>query len=169
VSEPAPPAPVPHRPNIRLSLAWFGVAALVFLVDGATLIRPPSPPVAPGPGYYATYYIVDHRSFSLSLAAGFGLFGALYLGMTPRFPIRLRPALGWAHLAIMSIGVSLVEAPRLVLSWTGVPKSDDLSEAFTTWNRTASIGYVMLLIGLGLFFVALIDGFSRRRRPRGTP
>jgi heme/copper-type cytochrome/quinol oxidase subunit 1 len=140
------------------------VAALVFMANGATLIRPSAPSIPSVPGDYDTYYIVDHRSWTIPMSALFALFGAVYLGMTQRVPIRLRPELGWVQLAVMSIGVALIEAPHVVLSWTGIPESGDLTQIFRTWNRTASIGYMLLLGGLLLFVIALADGWLRRHR-----
>jgi heme/copper-type cytochrome/quinol oxidase subunit 1 len=147
----------PGKANVLLTLAWFAAGALLLLADGA----------ASKVSGVDTYYVAVHRSWSLSLPAAFGLFGALYLGMTPRFPVRLRPALGWAHLAIMSAGAVLIEAPGLALSWVGTSeRSEEIAGAFQTWNRVAALGYVLLLGGLLLFVWALVDGL--RRRPSGS-
>jgi heme/copper-type cytochrome/quinol oxidase subunit 1 len=161
VNEPTPPPPESRRPNVRLSFAWFGVGALLLMVDGASVFRPHS---LAGPD---TYYVVGHAHWSLTLGAVFCLFGALYLGMTPKFPIRLRPALGWTHLEVMSVGALMTQAPILGLRWTD-PNSTlaDPIRTFETWNRMAVTGYVLTLVGLGVFVVAVIDGL--RRRPSGS-
>jgi len=149
-----------RKANIPLALAWFAGAALLLLADGATQI----PPVPAGPGGYDTYYVVVHRSWSLSLPAAFALFGALYLGMTSAFPVRLRPALGWIHLAVMSIGAALAKTPQVALAWIGLPRPDEDSvRAFRLWNGAAAFGYALMAVGLLLFLWALVDGLRRRR------
>jgi heme/copper-type cytochrome/quinol oxidase subunit 1 len=138
------------------------VAALLLMIDGASTFRPPA--LA---GAADTYYVVIHRSWSLAMPAAFALFGALYLGMTPGFPVRLRPALGWAHLAVMATGAAMTKAPQLALVWGRPPRpGEDLSPAFELWNRVAMAGAVLMGLSLLLFFWALIDGL--RRRPSGS-
>jgi cytochrome c oxidase subunit I len=157
-------APRPSKANIGLAVAWFVAAALLLLADAAMQIKAPA---VTGPGDYDTYYVVVHRSWSFSLAAAFGLFGALYLGMTSAFPVRLQPALGWPHLAVMSAGAALAKAPQLALALTGLPKSDaGALDTFRLWNEVAAFGYALMGIGLLIFVWALVDGW--RRRPSGS-
>jgi len=153
--------PEPRKANVPLALAWFAGAILLLAADGATLVAPSALALQD------TDYVVVHRSWSLALPAAFAVFGALYLGVTPGFPVRLRPALGWAHLAVMATGALLAKAPQLALALVGLPKSGEIaSESFELWNRIAATGYVLLLASLLVFLWALIDGL--RRRPSGT-
>jgi cytochrome c oxidase subunit 1 len=161
LTAPKPAAPGPRKANIRLALGWFAAAALLLLADGIVTFRPR------GLDGADTYFVVVHRSWTLSMPAAFALFGALYLGMTPGFPVRLRPALGWAHLAVMAIGAVMTKAPQLALLWTGLPKpGEDPAQAFDIWNGVATAGAVLMGLSLLLFFWALIEGL--RRRPSGT-
>ena len=146
-----------RKANLPLALAWFAGAVLLLLADGAAQLKPPD---LGGPD---TYYVVVHRDWSLALPAAFGLFGALYLGMTPGFPVRLRPALGWVHLAVMGAGAALTKAPELVLLWSGLPKrGEDSLEAFRVWNEVATAGAALMGLSLLIFFWALFDGLRRR-------
>jgi cytochrome c oxidase subunit 1 len=149
----------PRKPNIRLALAWFAAAALLLLADGITHFR------TPGLDGAGTDFVVVHRSWTLSMPAAFALFGALYLGMTPGFPVRLRPVLGWAHLAVMAVGAALTKAPQLMLLEAGLPKSgEEALRAFDVWNGVATAGAVLMGLSVLLFFWALIDAL---RRPKG--
>lgn len=151
-------APEPGKANVRLALGWFAAAALLLLADGIAKFHPVT---LAGAG---TYDVVVHRSWTLSLPAAFGLFGALYLGMTPGFPVRLRPALGWAHLAVMGIGAALTKAPQLALLWGGMAKRGEaVTETFDVWNGVATAGAALMGLSLLLFVWALVDGLRRRR------
>ena len=153
--------PEPRKANVPLALAWFAGALLLLLADGATQIAPPALAAQD------TYYVVVHRSWSLALPAAFGLFGALYLGVTPGFPVRLRSALGWTHLAVMAAGAGLTKAPQLALLWIDLPKrGEDPVAAIELWNRVALLGAVLIAASLLIFLWALVDGL--RRRPSGT-
>jgi heme/copper-type cytochrome/quinol oxidase subunit 1 len=156
VRPPKAVAPEPRKANIRLALAWFAAAALLLLADGIAKFQSP----ALGAD---TYYVVVHRSWTLSMPAAFGLFGALYLGMTPGFPVRLEPALGWAHLAVMTAGAAMTKAPQLALLWRGLPKrGEDVVETMQVWNQVATAGAVVMGLSLLIFFWALVDGVRRR-------
>lgn len=148
----------PHRANVGLAIAWFAAAVLLLAADGAAQMQPPALAAQ------ATYYVEVHRSWSLALPAAFALFGALYLGMTPRFPVRLRPALGWAQLAVMSTGAALTKAPQFVPPWGDASRGDERAlAAFRFWNGIAALGAAVLAVGLLLFLWALVDGLRRRR------
>lgn len=155
MTPPAPGARERHKANIRLALGWFAAAALLLLADGMANFR------APALGADADYVVV-HRSWTLSMPAAFALFGALYLGMTPGFPVRLKPALGWAHLAVMGAGAALTKAPQLVLALVGLPKRGEAAAgSLQLWNQIAMAGAVLMGLSLLLFFRALIEGLRR--------
>ena len=157
-------ATTPRKADIRLALAWFAAAALLLLVtDGVARFRPPAPAVLDN---FDAYYVDAHVHLSLGLAAVFALFGALYLSMTAAFPNRVRSSLGWIQLAVMLAGAVLVETPQLALSVIGLPRTGEALGAFRLWNRIATVGYILINVGLLIFLWALIDGL--RRRPSGT-
>ena len=147
----------PRKPNLRLALTWFAAAALLLLADGITTFQPR------GLDGADTTFVVVHRSWTLSMPAAFALFGALYLGMTPGFPVRLRPALGWTHLAVMALGAAMTKAPQLALLWAGLPaRGEDPARAFDLWNGVATAGAALMGLSVLIFFWALIDGLRRR-------
>jgi heme/copper-type cytochrome/quinol oxidase subunit 1 len=147
----------PDKANVRLALSWFVGAALLLLADGAAQIRPPG-----GEGVDTTYVVI-HRDWSIALPAVFALFGALYLGVTPGFPVRLRPLLGWTHLAVMSAGAALTKTPQLALALGALPTGGAATvEAFEAWNRLANIGAALMGLGLLVFVWALVEGLRRK-------
>ena len=148
----------PRKANWGLALAWFAVAALLLMADGAATFRASQFDGAD------TTFVVVHRSWTLSMPAAFALFGALYLGMTPGFPVRLRPAIGWVHLAVMGVGAALTKAPQLALALTGLPKRGEIaSESFALWTDIAMAGAALVGLSLLIFFWALIDGLRRKQ------
>lgn len=148
---------IAHKTSAGLALGWFA-GALLLLAGGVAFIEPVTFAGA------HTYYVVIHRNWSLALPTAFGLFAALYLGVTLGLPIGLRPALGWAHLAVTAVGAALIQISQLALLCAGVAKrGEDLAGAVRLWDEVATFGVALVGLGLPIFVWALVDAIHHRK------
>ncbi|HEY4031727.1 MAG TPA: cbb3-type cytochrome c oxidase subunit I, partial [Caulobacteraceae bacterium] len=117
-----------------------------------------------------TYYVVAHFHYVLSLGAVFAIFAGFYYWFEKMWGVKYNEALGAAHFWIMFVGVNLVFFPQHFLGLQGMPRRYvDYPEAFTFWNQVSSIGYAITLVGMGVFFIMLIEAAVRRRKAEANP
>lgn len=70
----------------------------------------------------------------------------------------------------MFVGVNLVFFPQHFLGLQGMPRRYiDYPEAFTYWNHISSLGYLVTLVGVGVFLVMLVDAMVFRRKAEANP
>ncbi|MBS0297038.1 MAG: cbb3-type cytochrome c oxidase subunit I [Proteobacteria bacterium] len=147
---------------------WLAVA---IMSCGATAL--PISPVADGAagGAYSvqeTYYVVAHGHYVLSLFGAFAVFALAYAVVWGWLHLPRRPRLGWAHLILFTLGVTVIFCPQVVLGWQGMPKRYvDYPAVFKFWNRVSSVGYLITLVALVPFLAVLVlalkDLWARRR------
>ncbi|MHA7871838.1 MAG: cytochrome c oxidase subunit I, partial [Hyphococcus sp.] len=112
-----------------------------------------------------TYYVVAHFHYVLSLGAVFGIFAAWYYWFPKMTGKMYRESLGLAHFWIMFIGVNLIFFPQHFLGLQGMPRRYiDYPEAFALWNQVSTWGYLITVVGMGVFAVAMFDAFFVYRR-----
>src|SRR6201985_2807535 len=117
-----------------------------------------------------TYYVVAHFHYVLSLGAVFAIFGGFYYWFEKIFGVKYREWLGALHFWITFIGVNLVFFPMHFLGLQGMPRRYvDYPEGFAFWNKVSSIGYVITLVGVGVFLLVLIDAMVFRRKAEANP
>jgi cytochrome c oxidase subunit 1 len=117
-----------------------------------------------------TYYVVAHFHYVLSLGAVFAIFAGFYYWFEKIFGVKYREWLGATHFWIMFVGVNLIFFPQHFLGLQGMPRRYvDYPEAFTYWNHVSSIGYVVTLVGVGVFLLMLIDAMVFRRKGEANP
>jgi cytochrome c oxidase subunit 1 len=117
-----------------------------------------------------TYYVVAHFHYVLSLGAVFAIFAGFYYWFEKMWGVKYREWLGAAHFWITFVGVNLIFFPQHFLGLQGMPRRYvDYPEAFTYWNKVSSIGYVVTLVGVGVFLMVLLDAMVFRRRAEANP
>jgi cytochrome c oxidase subunit 1 len=117
-----------------------------------------------------TYYVVAHFHYVLSLGAVFGLFAGWYYWQGKMFGVQYSEFLGKLHFWVTFIGVNLVFFPQHFLGLAGMPRRyADYPDAFAGWNYVSSIGYLVTLAGVVIFFWMLVDSFSRKRLAANNP
>ncbi|WP_374578793.1 cytochrome c oxidase subunit I [Phenylobacterium sp.] len=117
-----------------------------------------------------TYYVVAHFHYVLSLGAVFSIFAGFYYWFEKMFGVKYREWLGATHFWIMFVGVNLVFFPQHFLGLQGMPRRYiDYPEAFTYWNHISSLGYLVTLVGVGVFLVMLVDAMVFRRKAEANP
>jgi cytochrome c oxidase subunit 1 len=116
-----------------------------------------------------TYYVVAHFHYVLSLGAVFGIFAGFYYWLPKMSGLKYSGLLGGLHFWVTFIGVNLIFFPQHFLGLQGMPRRYvDYPEAFALWNYVSTIGYMVTVVGVVIFFAMLIDTFLLRRRPAGA-
>ena len=101
-----------------------------------------------------TYYVVAHFHYVLSLGAVFGLFAGWYYWFPKMSGRMMNEALGQLHFWLFFVGVNMLFFPMHFLGLDGMPRRiPDYPDAFAYWNHIASIGYMIMGIGVVLFFI----------------
>jgi cytochrome c oxidase subunit 1 len=117
-----------------------------------------------------TYYVVAHFHYVLSLGAVFAIFAGFYYWFEKMWGVKYNEAIGAAHFWVTFVGVNVIFFPQHFLGLQGmVRRYVDYPEAFTYWNRVSSIGYVITLVGVGLFLLMLAEAAIRRRKAEANP
>ncbi|MGA0544762.1 cytochrome c oxidase subunit I [Brevundimonas sp. VNH65] len=117
-----------------------------------------------------TYYVVAHFHYVLSLGAVFAIFAGFYYWFEKMFGVKYNEFLGALHFWIMFVGVNVIFFPQHFLGLQAMPRRYiDYPEAYTFWNHVSSVGYVITLVGVGVFLVMLIEAMIRRRPAEANP
>ena len=117
-----------------------------------------------------TYYVVAHFHYVLSLGAVFGLFAGFYYWFSKMTGCDYNEKLGQLHFWVTFVGVNLTFFPMHFLGLAGMPRRYvDYPDAFAGWNMVASIGSLISVIGVVIFFVVIIEAFNSRRKAANSP
>src|SRR6059036_609066 len=117
-----------------------------------------------------TYYVVAHFHYVLSLGAVFGIFGGFYYWFPKMSGRMYNETLGKLHFFIMFVGVNLVFFPMHFLGLDGMPRRiPDYTPVFADWNKVASIGYMVTIAGVALFFVNLFWSLAAGKKAPDNP
>jgi cytochrome c oxidase subunit 1 len=117
-----------------------------------------------------TYYVVAHFHYVLSLGAVFGIFAAWYYWFPKMFGYSYSEGLAKAHFWLFFVGANVIFFPQHFLGLQGMPRRYvDYPDAYAYWNWVSSIGYYIVMVGLVVFFVALVEAFLAKRRVGENP
>jgi cytochrome c oxidase subunit 1 len=117
-----------------------------------------------------TYYVVAHFHYVLSLGAVFSVFAGFYYWFEKMWGVKYNEFLGATHFWITFVGVNLVFFPQHFLGLQGMPRRYvDYPIAFALWNKISSEGYLVTLVGVGVFLVVLLEAAIRRRKAEANP
>jgi cytochrome c oxidase subunit I len=117
-----------------------------------------------------TYYVVAHFHYVLSLGAVFAIFAGFYYWFPKMTGKLYNELLGKAHFFIMFIGVNMVFFPQHFLGLDGMPRRiPDYTPAFEYWNQISTIGYMVTIAGMAVFFVNLFWSMAAGRKAPDNP
>jgi cytochrome c oxidase subunit I len=117
-----------------------------------------------------TYYVVAHFHYVLSLGAVFAIFAGFYYWLPKMSGLKYNEFLGNLHFWVMFIGVNLIFFPQHFLGLQGMPRRYvDYPDAYAYFNYISSMGYVVTLVAVGIFFVMLLECFLVRRKVGANP
>ena len=116
-----------------------------------------------------TYYVVAHFHYVLSMGAVFSIFAGFYYWF-PKMSGRMHSEfLAHVHFWLFFIGVNVVFFPQHFLGLQGMPRRyPDYASAYEYWNNVSSIGYLIVLVGVGVFFINLIYAFTAGKKAAGN-
>jgi cytochrome c oxidase subunit 1 len=117
-----------------------------------------------------TYYVVAHFHYVLSLGAVFAIFGGFYYWFPKMSGKMYNEFLGKVHFFLMFIGVNVVFFPMHFLGLDGMPRRiPDYTPAFAEWNKVATIGYMITVAGVAVFFVNLFWSLAAGKKAPDNP
>ena len=117
-----------------------------------------------------TYYVVAHFHYVLSLGAVFSLFAGFYYWFPKMSGKMYNEVLGHLHFWLFFIGVNVLFFPMHFLGAEAMPRRiPDYPDAYEHWNTIASYGYVIMGVGMILFFVNLIWSLAAGKKAAGNP
>ncbi|MFV0623852.1 cytochrome c oxidase subunit I [Sphingomonas sp. ac-8] len=117
-----------------------------------------------------TYYVVAHFHYVLSLGAVFALFAGFYYWFPKMSGRMYNEFLGKLHFWVFFVGVNVLFFPMHFLGANGMPRRmPDYTDAFSYWNYVASIGYLIMAVGMVVFFVNLFLSLTSGRRAPDNP
>lgn len=108
-----------------------------------------------------TYYVVGHFHYVLSMGAVFALFAGYYHWFQYIRGTRYNETLGQIHFWTTFLGVNLTFFPMHFLGLAGMPRRiPDYPASYELWNKIASFGSLLTLIGVFVFFLVLFESQS---------
>ena len=107
------------------------------------------------------YYVVGHFHYVLSLGAVTGLFAGFYYWF-PKMSGRMHSEfLAHVHFWVFFVGVNLIFFPMHFLGLQGMPRRyPDYTPAYAYWNEIATIGYMVMVASLVVWFINIIYAYT---------
>jgi cytochrome c oxidase subunit 1 len=119
---------------------------------------------------HATYYVVAHFHYVLSLGAVFGIFAGFYYWFPKMSGYVIPDWIGQLHFWIAFIGANLLFFPQHFLGLAGMPRHyADYPDAFAGWHLVSSIGSYIFAAGLLVFFYGVALAFTRKELAGDNP
>jgi cytochrome c oxidase subunit 1 len=117
-----------------------------------------------------TYYVVAHFHYVLSLGAVFSLFAGWYYWFGKMWGKQYNELLGRLHFWFFFIGVNILFFPMHFLGMDGFQRRvPDYTPAFAPLNNLATIGYLVMAVGMVFFFINLFWSLIAGRKAAANP
>src|SRR5271165_4721804 len=140
--------------EFRTPMLWAIGFIFLFTVGGVTGVVLANAGV--DRSLHATYYVVAHFHYVLSLGAVFTIFAGWYYWFPKMTGYMYNETIGRWHFWLTFVGVNVVFFPQHFLGLAGKPRRiGDNPDAFAGWNMVASIGSFISYAST-LFFVFIV-------------
>jgi cytochrome c oxidase subunit 1 len=154
--------------SFRAPMLWAIGFIFLFTVGGVTGVVLAN--AGADRALHDTYYVVAHFHYVLSLGAVFSLFAGFYYWFPKMTGRMYNETLGKIHFWIFFIGVNILFFPMHFLGADGMQRRvPDYADAYGAWNHIASIGYVVMGIGMIFFFVNVILSLATGKKAPDNP
>ncbi|MCO4053932.1 MAG: cytochrome c oxidase subunit I [Bosea sp.] len=156
--------------SIRFSAAMVWAIGFIFLftvggVTGVVLAN-----AAVDRALHATYYVVAHFHYVLSLGAVFGIFAGWYYWFPKMSGYTIPDWMGHVHFWLAFIGANVLFFPQHFLGLAGMPRHYvDYPAAYAYWHWWSSMGSYIFLASLFWFFFAVAYAFMKKERAADNP
>ena len=154
--------------EFRTPMLWAIGFIFLFTVGGVTGVVLANAGV--DQSLHDTYYVVAHFHYVLSLGAVFAIFAGWYYWFEKIFGVKYNSFLARSQFYTFFIGANVIFFPQHFLGLQGMPRRYvDYPDGFALWNYVSSVGYLIMLVGMVLFFAVLVDAIIRRRKGEANP
>ena len=154
--------------TFRAPMLWAIGFIFLFTVGGVTGVVLANAGV--DQSLHDTYYVVAHFHYVLSLGAVFSIFAGFYYWFEKIFGVKYNEFLAVTQFWLFFIGANVVFFPQHFLGLNGMPRRYvDYADGNAFWNMISSMGYLVILLGLVVFFALLIEAALRRRPAQANP
>lgn len=154
--------------QFRTPMIWAIGFIFLFTVGGVTGVMLSNAGI--DQSLHDTYYVVAHFHYVLSLGAVFSIFAGFYYWYEKIFGIKFNETLANIQFFFFFVGANLIFFPQHFLGLQGMPRRYvDYADGYALWNHVSSMGYVVMLVGMAVFFVLLIESIMRRRPAEANP
>jgi cytochrome c oxidase subunit 1 len=111
-----------------------------------------------------TYYVVAHFHYVLSMGAVFGFFAGFYYWLEKISGLVYNELLSKVHFWLTFIGVNVTFFPMHFLGLAGMPRRiPDYPDAYSPWNFIASLGSMITVVGISIFFYIIYDALQNKK------
>ncbi|AZU03528.1 cytochrome c oxidase polypeptide I CoxA [Glycocaulis alkaliphilus] len=154
--------------SFRTPMLWAIGFIFLFTVGGVTGVVLANAGVTTS--LHDTYYVVAHFHYVLSLGAVFAIFAGFYYWYEKMFGVKYNSVLARTQFWLFFIGANVIFFPQHFLGLQGMPRRyPDYPDAFAFWNYVSSVGYLIMALGMLVFFVLLIESIVRQRKGEANP
>jgi cytochrome c oxidase subunit 1 len=154
--------------EFRTPMLWAIGFIFLFTVGGVTGVVLANAGI--DQSLHDTYYVVAHFHYVLSLGAVFAIFAGFYYWFEKIWGVKYNSFLARAQFFFFFIGANVIFFPQHFLGLNGMPRRYvDYADNQAFWNMVSSWGYVIMLVGMVLFFVLLVEAMVRRRKAEANP
>jgi cytochrome c oxidase subunit 1 len=154
--------------EFRAPMLWAIGFIFLFTLGGVTGVMLSNAPL--DRIYHATYFVVAHFHYVLSLGAVFSIFGGFYYWFPKMSGYLYNETLAKIHFWLMFIGANLTFFPQHFLGAAGMQRRvPDYQDALAGWNYVSSMGSYMSALGVGVFVVCITMAFLKKEKAGNNP
>ena len=147
--------------QFRTPMIWAIGFIFLFTIGGVTGVMLAN--AALDRTYHATYFVVAHFHYVLSLGAVFSIFAGFYYWFPKMSGYLYDERLANWHFWLMFIGANLTFFPQHFLGAAGMQRRvPDYADAFVGWNYVSSMGSFISGAGVLVFLYCIYSAFSKK-------